>query len=300
MALIGNSTELVGSVGWKGERGYSAYEVALNNGFEGTEQDWLATLGTASYFKEDKTIYTTKATNEKTLDLPSFYTQDSFIDIYVEGLRLNTDEYSINTSTKKITLVNALPVVGTKVEIVCLTMGTNSLPIIETITSESTNETAAGTKAVYDYVESKISDLETKVEESIIDDNTTSVSKTYSSVKVVDMISSINTDIETKFDNSNISVLTGSAQSIAAGETKIVDINYPSGFNKSNTLIISKMTSNNNVYYESLDLESTTNGFPVIKNIALTDTGIRVWLLNTNSSTAKIGYYKITIMKVGS
>lgn len=296
MALIGNSTELVGSVGWKGERGYSAYETALLNGFIGTEQDWLATLGTASHFKEDKAIYTTKTTNEKTLDLPSFYTQDSFIDIYVEGLRLNTDEYSINTSTMKITLVNALPVVGTKVEIVCLTMSTNSLPIIETITEESTNETAAGSKAVYDLVKDEVA----KVPSAIVNDNKTSVNTAYSSVKVVDMISQVNVDMEAKFDNSNISVLSGSVQSIAAGETKIVDINYPSGFNKSNTLIISKMTSNNNVYYESLDLESTTNGFPVIKNIALTDTGIRVWMLNTSSSTAKIGYYKITIMKVGA
>lgn len=295
MALIGNSTELVGSVGWKGERGYSAYEVALNNGFEGTEQDWLATLGTSSHFKEDKTIYTTTATNEKTLNLPSFYTQDSFIDIYVEGLRLNTNEYSINTSTKKITLVNALPVIGTKVEIVCLTMSTNSLPIVETITAEATNETAAGTKAVYDFVKDEVEKIPSE-----IDDNTTSTKKTYSSVKIVDMISSVNIDMETKFDKSNISVLTGSVTGIAAGETKIVDINYPSGFNKSNTLVLSKMTSNNNVYYESLDLELTINGFPIIKNIALTDTGIRVWLLNTNSSVAKIGYYKITIMKVGS
>lgn len=299
MALIGNSTELVGTVGWKGERGYSAYETALLNGFIGTEQDWLATLGTASHFKEEKEIYITTIENERTLSLPSFYTQNSFIDIYVEGLRLNTDEYSINTSTKRITLVNALPVVGTKVEIVCLTMSTNSLPIVETITKEATNDTTPGTKAVHDYVESKISDLETKMEESTIDDNTTSVSKTYSSVKIVDMISAVNVEMETKFDKSNISVLTGTIQSIAAGETKIADINYPAGFNKTNTIIVSKMTSNNNVYYDATDFTPTTNGYPTIKTIALTDDVIRVWMTNTNSSTAKIGYYKITLLKIG-
>ena len=57
------------------------------------------------------------------------------------------------------------------------------------------------------------------------------------------------------------------------------------------------MTSNNNVYYDSVDLTSTANGFPVIKMVALVDDVIRVWLTNTNSSTAKIGYYKITLLK---
>lgn len=297
MALVGSNAELKGSLGFKGERGYSAYEIAVQNGFFGTEQDWLATLGTSSHFSEDKLLYTTTKANENTLDLPSEYTNNSFIDIYVEGNRLNSSEYSINTSTRKITLTNTLPVVGTKVEIVCLTMSTNTLEISETVHAGATNKTSAGTKAVYDYVEKRIVDTEEKQKE-IIDDNTTSTNKTYSSVKIVDMISTVNTDIDKKLDNDAIKVLTGSSGSIGAGETAIVDINYPTGFNKSNTLVISKMTSNNNVYYESLDLEPTANGFPVIKNFALTDTGIRVWLFNTNSSTAKIGYYKIALLKI--
>ena len=296
MSLIGNSTELVGSLGWKGERGYSAYEIAKQNGFIGTEQDWLATLGTSSHFSEDKTLYTTTATNEKVLDLPDAYTSNSFIDIYVEGNRLDSSRYSIDTNTRKINLTNALPVVGTKVEIVCLTMSTNTLEISETIHAGATNKTSAGTKAVYDYVESRISDVE---EKTVIDDNITSVNKTYSSSKITDMFSYASIETDKKLNSDSINVLTGSSGSIGAKETTIVDINYPAGFNKTNTAVISKMTSNNNVYYESLDLEPTTNGFPVIKNFALTDTGIRVWLFNTNTTTAKIGYYKITLLKIG-
>ena len=295
MALVGNNIELKGSLGFKGERGYSAYEIAKQNGFLGTEQDWLATLGTSSHFSEDKLLYTTTKTNETTLDLPSEYTNNSFVDIYVEGNRLDSSKYSINTSTRKITLTNPLPVVGTKVEIVCLTMSTNTLEISESIYTGATNKTSAGTKAVYDFVKDEVA----KIPEEIIDNDTTSVNKTYSSTKIVDMISVVNTDMDKKLNNDAIKVLTGSSGSIGAGETSIVDINYPTGFNKSNTVVISKMTSNNNVYYESLDLDATANGFPVIKNFALTDTGIRVWLFNTNSTTAKIGYYKITLLKVG-
>lgn len=294
------SNILKASLGFKGERGLSAYEIAKLNGFVGTEQDWLATLGTSSHFSEDKVLYTTTKANETSLDLPNEYTSNSFIDIYVEGNRLDSSKYSINTSTRKINLTNALPVVGTKVEIVCLTMSTNALEISETIHEGATNETSAGTKAVYDYVESRISDLEGKPAETIIDDDTTSTNKTYSSSKIVDMFSYANLDIAAKLNNDSINVLTGSAGSIGAGETSIVDIDYPTGFNKTNTVIISKMTSNNNVYYESIDLEQTTNGFPIIKNIALTDTGIRAWLFNANTTTAKIGYYKITVLKIGA
>ena len=44
--------ELKGYLGFKGERGYSAYELAVQQGFEGTINDWLASIGTASHFKE--------------------------------------------------------------------------------------------------------------------------------------------------------------------------------------------------------------------------------------------------------
>ena len=40
MSLIGSDPSLRGNLGFKGDRGYSAYEIALKNGFIGTEQDW--------------------------------------------------------------------------------------------------------------------------------------------------------------------------------------------------------------------------------------------------------------------
>jgi hypothetical protein len=172
--------------------------------------------------------------------------------------------YTINTTARTITLKN--PVVkGTQVEIEVLTIIATELPISDELNENSTNETTAGSKAVYEFVNEKIDGVETQV--------------------------------NTKINNSDVVDITGSVQSIAANETKIVDLNYPSGFNKSNTHVIGKMTSNNNVYYDSIELTSTANGFPVIKMIALVDDVIRVWLTNTNSTTAKIGYYKITLLK---
>jgi hypothetical protein len=36
---------LEGNLGFKGERGYSNYELAVKNGYQGTEQEWLAQFG---------------------------------------------------------------------------------------------------------------------------------------------------------------------------------------------------------------------------------------------------------------
>jgi CRISPR/Cas system CSM-associated protein Csm3 (group 7 of RAMP superfamily) len=57
--LIGQDANLKGTLGYKGERGYSAYETAVQNGFNGTEEEWLDTLGTLEpnsvEFKSNKT-----------------------------------------------------------------------------------------------------------------------------------------------------------------------------------------------------------------------------------------------------
>lgn len=262
------NTYLKGALGFKGPRGYSAYEIAKQNGFVGSEEQWLASLGTVNNFSEDEVVYTTTQDNESVFDLPSGYTSNSVLEVYLDGVRLATNMYSINASTRKVTLTN--PVIkGTKVEMVVLSMTTGALPISNEINAASTNDTTAGSKAVYDFVNA--TNQETQV-----------------------MFINI---ANTKFDNGSIQTITGSVQSIAANETKTVDINYPGGFTKDNTHILSKMTSNNNVYYDSVDLTATANGFPVIKMVALLDDVIRVWLTNTNSTTAKIGYYKITLLK---
>lgn len=245
---------LKGTVGFKGEKGDSAYQIAVKNGFIGTEKDWLATLGTTNYVGETKATFV-GSQGQKEFGLPTGYTSESIVEIYIEGEKLNANEYAINSANRTLTLTNAISVNGTTVEIVLLAMSSFEFPIVETINSSSTNDTAAGTKAVYDLV-------------------------------------------NTKFNKSNIKTLTGSTSGIGAGTTIMEDTSYPSGFNKSNTLIVGKMTSSNNVYYDSADLTDTTNGFPKISMVALMDDGIRIWLKNTNSTEARVGHYKITLMKL--
>lgn len=269
MALLGTSVELKGTVGFKGDRGYSAYEIAVKNGFIGSEKQWLASIGAAvNNFTGNEEIYITKADNEKEFNLPDEYTSNSVIEVYLDGVRLSNTMYTINADTRKVILNNPL-IKGTAVEIEVLSLVTAEMPISDEINSASTNETTAGSKAVYDFVNAK--NQETQI-----------------------MFINI---ANTKFDNSNIQALTGSIPSIGAGETKTTDISYPSGFAKDNTHILSKMCSNNNVYYDSVDLTPTASGFPVIKMVALLDNTIRIWMTNTNSSEAKIGYYKITLLK---
>lgn len=284
-----NNNVLKGYLGFVGARGYSAYEVALQNGFVGTEQDWLATLGTSSHFDRCSNIYASTSYGQTSFDIPDCYTSNSFLDVYVEGARLNSDEYTIDTSANKINLVTPLDVVGTKVEVVTLTMSTNSLPIVETINAESTNEASAGAKAVYDALK------------LIIDDVNLSAERTYSNNKINDIVNNIYDVISEysnqKINNSDIQVLTGVAQNISAGSTSIVDVAYPDGFTKANTNIIGKMVSSNNNYYDVVDLTDTTSGFPSISMIALTDETIRLWIKNTSTSATRNGYFKITLLR---
>lgn len=118
---------LRGQLCYKGERGYSAYEVAVRNGFIGTEKDWLAQLGTTSHFSEDSVVHI--ATEGQTsFDLPATYVSGSMVDIYVNGFKLNPNEYTIDTETMKINLMAALDEKAV-VEIVVKAMGTNKITI---------------------------------------------------------------------------------------------------------------------------------------------------------------------------
>lgn len=308
MPLVRQEASLRGALAHKGERGYSAYEIAVQNGYVGTEQDWLATLGTVSHFKEESITHMSTA-GQTTFDLPSLYTSNSFIDVYINGLRLNSNEYTINTSTREINLVGITLLAGQAVEIVVLTMATNTLPIVETINANSTNETAAGTKAVYDYVQNESNKVSVKIA-TLTSETNAKIGTVNSEIntlnnRITNNVNTINDSIEQlsnnvdseKLNKSNIQTLTGSIQNIGAGETATASINYPSGFTKTNTLIISKMCSSGNAYYDVVDATMTTNGFPTIALISLTDTAIKVGLKNTNNTTAFTGHYKITIMR---
>lgn len=191
---------LKGTVGFKGEKGDSAYDIAVKNGFEGTEQDWLATLGA---------------------------------------------------------------------------LGKDELPIVTTITDSSTDTVAPSAKAV--------NTMKKELAKNVSD--------------LGNVVGNLSLAIDDKMNFDNIAVVTGSQSGIGVGETKIIDVNYPSGFNQANTVIIGKMISSNSNYYDTSDTTPTASGFPTIKMIALTSSTIRIWLTNTNTTEARAGHFKITLLK---
>lgn len=148
---------LNGYIGFKGEEGLSAYDIAVANGFEGTEKDWLANLGTSSIFDQYKKVVTTSAETSK-MDAPDEYTNTAFIEIFENGLRLNKNQYTITNNTNddgsekyEITFNPAIES-GKTLEIVTTKMTTNNLPIVDTIDENSTNDTSPSTKAVYEKI----------------------------------------------------------------------------------------------------------------------------------------------------
>ena len=141
--------------GFKGERGLSAYEIALKNGFKGSESDWLSTLGTTSNLNIQKVKVVANAGTQQ-LDLPEAYTSNGFLDVYVEGEKLREDEYTIDDSRNLILLTNAISVSQTNIEIVIITMLTNSMPIVGEVNETTTNDVAVGGKAVYDALNTKL------------------------------------------------------------------------------------------------------------------------------------------------
>lgn len=149
-------------IGFKGERGYSAYEIAVQNGFVGSEQSWLAQLGTSSAYGQNATTITTTTENQTELVLPDEYNSNSILTIYIDGLKLNESMYSIDVVNKKIKLTNPIENIGTKVEISITTMTATNLPIVTEVNYSSTDETAPSSKCVYDIEKG----LEAKIEES--------------------------------------------------------------------------------------------------------------------------------------
>lgn len=106
---------LRGQLVFKGERGFSAYEVAVQNGFVGSEKDWLTQLGTSVLFSEDSAVHTATA-GQTSFDLPEAYVSGSVVNMYVDGSKLNTNQYTIDTD--KINLVGVTLNGGEIVEIV--------------------------------------------------------------------------------------------------------------------------------------------------------------------------------------
>lgn len=110
--------------------------------------------------------------------------------------------------------------------------------------------------------------------------------------------STMNQNLATKLDTAKIKVLTGETTGINPGQSKVANIPYPAGFTQANTVIIGKMVSSANNYYDSPSQEETQNGFVNISMIALTDQYVKVWFKNIDADEALIVHYKITLLRV--
>lgn len=137
-------------LGFKGERGYSAYEIAVQHGFVGTEETWLAQLGTSSGYKQDSVVHVTSGAGESRFSLPSTYSSLSTIDVYVDGVKLTAEDYTIDSKTKTVTLNTPIQKVGANVEIITTTATVTNLPLVNELNSSSTENTAPSAKCVYD------------------------------------------------------------------------------------------------------------------------------------------------------
>lgn len=108
---------LRGVLAYKGERGYSAYQIAVLNGFIGSEKDWLAQLGTNVLFTEDSAVHTATA-GQTSFDIPEDYVSGSVINMYVDGVKLNSTQFTVDEEAGKINLVGKTLNGGEKVEVV--------------------------------------------------------------------------------------------------------------------------------------------------------------------------------------
>lgn len=128
--------------------------------------------------------------------------------------------------------------------------------------------------------------------------NNVKTSLNNTNTNVVNLTNKINNLENNKVDNNRIKVLTGETLGIEPGESKVANIPYPSGFEQGNTIIIGKMVSSANNYYDSPSQIETQNGFVNISMIALTADYIKVWFKNIDADEALIGHYKITLMRI--
>lgn len=135
-------------LGFKGERGYSAYEVAVKNGFKGTEETWLAQLGTSSGAKQETITYVTKGEGETEFTLPESYTSNSIVEVYVDGVKLSPKDYTIEGL--KLTLTTPIQKTGAVVDISVITMTITNLPLVKEINESSDDTTAPSAKLLYD------------------------------------------------------------------------------------------------------------------------------------------------------
>lgn len=105
---------------------YIQYETAYKEFYEDSNKkfnSWFnnvkETLNIAVPFQQFKTCYTTVTENESVfnINIPQLNSVLDILEVYVNGFRLNQEEYTVN-ELKKVTLAKPLDVIGTKVEFV--------------------------------------------------------------------------------------------------------------------------------------------------------------------------------------
>ena len=93
----------------RGPNGLSAYEIYVANLPEGeaplSEQEWLNSLNKANYYKQYKDTYTVLEDFVSTIpiNIPQ-YNSTTLLEVYINGLRLNEDEYTVDGTNIVLTL----------------------------------------------------------------------------------------------------------------------------------------------------------------------------------------------------
>lgn len=97
----------------RGPNGFSAYELYVKNLPDGetplTELEWLENISKINYYRQYKQTFIT--TDENTTIIPiniNAYNETCLLEAFLNGLRLDNTEYSVNNTTKQIELTNAI------------------------------------------------------------------------------------------------------------------------------------------------------------------------------------------------
>lgn len=113
-AKLVENTPAQGTIGFKGERGYSNYELAVQNGYVGTEQEWIDHFGVdlTGYLKTTDIVDNVTTNNSsKPLSAAQGRYLKNYIDAYTENEIGNTP--SLDTTSKIV--VGAINEVNTSI-----------------------------------------------------------------------------------------------------------------------------------------------------------------------------------------
>lgn len=110
-------------------------EIAMEQ-FDAMKDELIASVKKISFTKEYKATYTTTTNNESVFKIPSEYTETSMVWIYVNGMKLNVNEYTIDINNSTVVLTKPLDVIGTVVEIVVFRLTTATEEDYETLKGE--------------------------------------------------------------------------------------------------------------------------------------------------------------------